>query len=98
MAQYKTLDNFASEYSASATYAVGDLVMRYGVLYVCNTDIATAEAWTAAHWTQVNMNSGIPYLTTAPSANNTSGCLKVVVLSSEPATRYSGYLYLITEA
>lgn len=40
--------------------------------------------------------SDLPYLTTAPSANNTSG-LKIVVLSSEPATKYDGYLYIITE-
>ena len=36
------------------------------------------------------------YLTTAPTANNTSGYLQIVVLSSEPATRYNGYLYIIT--
>lgn len=41
-------------YSASATYAVGDKV-RYGnLLYECNTAISTAEAWTAAHWTQLD--------------------------------------------
>ena len=38
--------------------------------------------------------SALPYLTTAPSANNTSG-LKIVVLSSEPSQRYSGFLYII---
>lgn len=36
------------------------------------------------------------YLTTAPSSANTGGTLKVVVLSAEPATRYEGYLYIIT--
>lgn len=40
--------------------------------------------------------SDLPYLTTAPSSANTSG-LKIVVLSSEPATKYDGYLYIITE-
>jgi len=39
--------------------------------------------------------SGLPYTTTAPSANNTDG-IKIVVLSSEPSTRYDGYLYIIT--
>lgn len=40
-------------YSTSATYAVGDRV-RYGSLYYkCNTAITTAEAWTAAHWTEM---------------------------------------------
>lgn len=40
---------------------------------------------------------GIPYLTTAPTADNTDG-LKFVVLSSEPATKYNGYIYIITES
>ena len=39
--------------------------------------------------------SGIQFTTTAPTAANTNG-LKVVVLSSEPQTRYSGYIYIIT--
>lgn len=40
----------------------------------------------------------ISYVTTAPTGPNTSGGLKVVVLSSEPSTRYDGYLYIITES
>lgn len=40
----------------------------------------------------------ISYTTTAPSADNTSGNLKFVVLSSEPAQRYSGYFYIITSS
>lgn len=39
----------------------------------------------------------IPYTNTAPTGPNTSGGIKVVVLSEEPATRYDGYLYIITE-
>ena len=42
--------------------------------------------------------SEISYLTTAPSADNTSGNLKIVVLSSEPATKYNGYIYFIAES
>jgi len=38
----------------------------------------------------------LPYLTTAPTADNTSGFLTIVVLPSEPDTRYSGYMYVIT--
>ena len=38
------------------------------------------------------------YVTTAPSADNADGTLKIVVLSSEPATYYNGYIYYITEA
>lgn len=41
-------------------------------------------------------SSGLPYTTTAPSSANTDG-IKIAVLSSEPATKYSGWLYFITE-
>lgn len=37
----------------------------------------------------------ISYLTEAPTAPNTDG-LKFVVLSSNPATKYDGYIYIIT--
>ena len=40
---------------------------------------------------------GVDVLTTAPESANTSG-LKFVVLSEEPATKYDGYLYIITES
>ncbi len=39
--------------------------------------------------------TGIRILTTAPQSDNTSG-VKFVVLSSEPANKYNGYIYLIT--
>jgi hypothetical protein len=41
-------------YSASATYAVGDLVLYNFYIYECNTAITTAEAWNANHWTQLD--------------------------------------------
>ena len=41
----------AAEYSSSSTYAVGDLVLKDGQLYECNTAISTAEAWNSSHWT-----------------------------------------------
>lgn len=43
----------ASDYSSSATYAVGDYVWYEGDLYRCVSEISTAEAWTSGHWTQV---------------------------------------------
>ena len=43
----------ASAYSSSRTYAVGDYVIHNSNLYRCTTAITTAEAFTAAHWTQV---------------------------------------------
>ena len=51
--------NFAPVYSASSTYAVGDYVLKDGVLYRCNTAITTAEAWTAAHWTQAKLGPDV---------------------------------------
>lgn len=45
--------SLAAAYDATATYAVGDYRTKDGVLYKCTTAIATAEAWTAAHWTAV---------------------------------------------
>lgn len=47
--------NIAPSFSASSTYAVGDMVLKDGQLYECNTAISTAEAWTAAHWTAVTV-------------------------------------------
>ena len=47
--------SLANAYSASSTYAVGDMVLKNGQLYECNTAISTAEAWTAAHWTAVTV-------------------------------------------
>ena len=42
-----------SPYSASNTYAVGDIVRYSWGIYQCNTAITTAESWTAAHWTDI---------------------------------------------
>lgn len=42
------------------------------------------------------LTGGLSYLTTAPTAANTQG-IKLVVLSEEPATKYDGWLYIITE-
>lgn len=50
-----TVANFAPTYSASAPYAVGDYVIHNGLLYICKTAIASGEAWTSGHWTQVNV-------------------------------------------
>ena len=41
------------------------------------------------------LGNGLPYLTTAPTADNTDGLI-LVKLSSEPATKYNGYIYIIT--
>ena len=41
----------APAYSASETYKVGQLVTYGNQLYVCTTEISTAEAWNSSHWT-----------------------------------------------
>ncbi len=38
----------------------------------------------------------VSFTTTAPSSANTNGKLKFVVLTDEPATKYDGYVYIIT--
>lgn len=50
---------FAPNYSTESTYKVGDHVIYSGNYYVCNTAISTAEAWTAAHWTQLTVGGEI---------------------------------------
>lgn len=41
----------APDYSTSATYEVGEIVLYDGVAYKCVTAITASEEWTAAHWT-----------------------------------------------
>ena len=40
----------APEWVQSARYYRGDFVLKSGVMYRCNTDITTPEAWNADHW------------------------------------------------
>ena len=49
------IENFASAYSTSSTYQVGEYVTYDGAFYVCTTAISTAETWTPAHWSQVTV-------------------------------------------
>lgn len=51
------------------------------------TDITSASVATAA---------GVTVVTTAPTSANT-GNVKIAVLSTNPATKYAGWLYFITE-
>lgn len=60
-------NSIAPTYSSSNTYAVGDYVMYNAQLYRCITAITTAEAWTAAHWTQVPIASDVSDLKGATS-------------------------------
>lgn len=55
----------ASAYSASRAYAVGEYVIHNNNLYRCTTAITTAEAFTAAHWTQVVLSDDVSDLKSA---------------------------------
>lgn len=46
---------------------------------------------------QTISNGAIPVLTTAPTSAYTGGGAKVVYLTSEPANKYNGYIYLIKD-
>lgn len=62
-ATYPANASMASAYDATVSYDVGDYCLREGLLYKCNTAIATGgEAWTVAHWTQVNVGNELIYL------------------------------------
>ena len=47
----------ADEYDSTLTYSVGDYVIYEEEFYICNTEISVAEAWNAAHWTQIQVSS-----------------------------------------
>lgn len=57
----------ADKYDSTKTYQVNDYCVyssvdnttNGGSLYRCTTAITTAEAWTAAHWTQVNIGDDL---------------------------------------
>jgi len=46
-------------------------------------------------WGKPGSNFGLGYTTTTPTANNSDG-LKIAVLSSDPGTKYNGWIYIIT--
>lgn len=79
---------------------------NYNVLDASNTSANSTPGSTAVTLNALKLNgmsykvrdgitNGLGYLTTAPTADNTDG-IKIVVLSAEPATKYAGYLYIIT--
>lgn len=58
-------DLLADDYSTTKTYAAGEYAIYDGDLYRCTTAIATAEAWTAAHWTLVQVGTELGGLKSA---------------------------------
>ncbi len=71
--QKANLTVIAPQYSASATYAVGDVVIYNGDLYRCTTAITRAEAWNPAHWTAVSLAEASHMAATA----STPGVIRV---------------------
>jgi len=54
----------APDYNPQSTYAEGVRCMYKGKLYRCTTAIQTAEAWTAAHWTEEKVSEIVPNVAT----------------------------------
>jgi len=99
-----------AEFSTSATYAKGAKVCYNGYIYVAKSSVSAgnfnpnnwdrAAIYTAGTGISIDINKninavGLSYTTTAPSANNEAGDVKIVILNQEPSTKYSGYLYFI---
>lgn len=59
-----SLSVIADSYSASSTYAIGDVVIYNGGLYKCTTTISSAEAWTSSHWSATTVDGLISNLQT----------------------------------
>ncbi len=45
------------QYSSSSTYSKGDMIIYNNTLYICNTNITTAEEWNASHWTETSLSN-----------------------------------------
>ena len=60
----------AAEYSATATYAIGDYCTHDGKLYRCTTAITEPEAWTEAHWTETTVGAELTAIYTALQNND----------------------------
>jgi len=75
-------DVIAPDYDSSSTYSVGDYVMYEDELYICNTAITVAEAWTASHWTSIDVDTALA--TKADIVTNK-------YLTKTPVQTYTGY-------
>ena len=62
------LQNLALNYDATATYALNKLCVQGSKLYRCTTAITTAEAWTAAHWTEATVEDVLAAIRSALGA------------------------------
>lgn len=86
------ISDLAPAYSTSGTYAVGDYVTYTGNVYRCTTAITTAEAWTAAHWTQIAIGDELS--STKADLSQLSGNILYPIEGSEG--RPAGYVDIDT--
>ena len=66
-----------------------------GHLYAGSTDpVSTNRLNYDGYFYATQFFGGLDYATTAPTANNTQG-VKIAILTTEPGTKYTGWLYFI---
>ena len=83
--------------SANGLMSSTDKTKLDGIAANATANVGTVTSVNSVSPTSGNINvNGFTVLTSAPTSANTSGITKVVVLSSEPSTKYSGYIYIIT--
>lgn len=85
--------DLADAYDSTATYEVGDYCLKDGVLYRCTTAISTAEAWTAGHWTAVQVGDDLSDLKGAINQNNNN--LAITESGNTASRNYSVGAYVV---
>lgn len=81
-AEVKTLN--PATYSSSSTYAIGDIVINSGTIYICKTAIAVAESFTASKWVAV----GVAPVTKSSVSSSLSGTYTGILLTTNESTDY----------
>lgn len=61
---YGVTESKLPEFSATATYEVGDMVLYNDAVYVCKTKITTGAAWDSTKWTEIEEENIGPMLPT----------------------------------
>ena len=67
---------YKGTYSATSTYAVGDIVLNSSVFYICKTTISVAESFTSSKWSRIDFNTsggGISYGSWTASTSYSAG-------------------------
>ena len=81
--------NFAPLYSATATYAVGALCVKDGILYRCTTAIGSSgEAWNSAHWAATDVKTELAGKQDALSVAQLANIAAVPNKANSAALRY----------